>query len=182
MLRNTPLIAIRNKVVKGAWSDDTAIEALEISASNTLVLVIGHCGRDGLRGILTIMVWLAFLPLPVFATASCGGEPGWAAFEITDTVRHPEQSMYDIGGRSLVLSPQEFGWRIGMQDINGQDIATFAPPMHLVEVKPLNIAGWHFRNQDNSGRNLGDVNAPQHQSQLIRAPGSSWSNETSILA
>jgi len=107
------------------------------------------------------IVWLTFLPLQGTATPSCGGEPGWASFAITDTIGRRDQSVYDFGGRTFTLNPIEFGWRIGMLDHERTEIPMFAAPLRPVETNPLNISGWHFRNQENSGPNTGDINAPQ---------------------
>jgi len=48
-----------------------------------------------------------------------------------------------------------------MVDGNGQNLTVFAAPERPVETNPVNIAGWHFRNLNNTGPNTGDVNAPQ---------------------
>lgn len=108
-------------------------------------------------------VLLTLFPLSAAATPSCGGEPGWASREITDTVRHPDHAVYDAGAQAFVLNPFEFGWRIGMLDRDGLEIPMFAAPLRPVETNPLSIAGWHFRNRENTGPNVGDVNAPQRE-------------------
>lgn len=108
-------------------------------------------------------VLLTLLSLPASATPPCGGEPGRASLEIADTVIHPDLHLYEVGARTFALYPLEFGWRIGMLNSDGLDIPMFAAPLRPVETNPLNIAGWHFRNSDNSGPNVGDVNAPQHE-------------------
>ncbi len=108
-------------------------------------------------------VLLTLLPVSAAATPSCGGEPGWASSEIKDTVSHPDQGLYEAGAQTFTLFPSEFGWRIGMLDRDGLEIPMFAAPLRPVETNPLNIAGWHFRNTDNSGPNVGDVNAPQQE-------------------
>jgi|GEM_PF-970789 len=110
-----------------------------------------------------IAILLTLLPSSVAATPSCGGEPGWASREITDTVRHPDHAIYEAGAQAFALNPFEFGWRIGMLDRDGLEIPVFAAPLRPVETNPLSIAGWHFRNRDNTGPNVGDVNAPQRE-------------------
>ena len=109
------------------------------------------------------VVLLTLLPFRSEATSSCGGEPGWASLEIADTVTHPNPAVYEVGARAFTLDPFEFGWRIGMLDQDVLGLAMFAAPLRPVETNPLNLAGWHFRNSDNSGPNMGDVNAPQHE-------------------
>lgn len=116
--------------------------------------------------------WIAaalsiLLPVAAAATPSCGGEPGWASREIIDTVRHPHQVLREAGARTFTLLPFAFGWRIGMLDSDGLEIPMFAAPLRPVETNPLNVAGWHFRNRDNTGPNLGDVNAPQHERRFM---------------
>ena len=106
---------------------------------------------------------LNLMPFAAAATPSCGGQVGWASREITDTINHPDQGLYEAGERTFALNPFENGWRIAMLDPEGLEIPVFAPPLRPVETNPLNIAGWHFRNRENSGPNVGDVNAPQHE-------------------
>lgn len=96
------------------------------------------------------------------ATQSCGGEPGWESVEITASLTRGAHFVAGMGPRAFALDPTEHGWRIAMLDENGLAVPVFAAPMRPVETNPLNIAGWHFRNRDNTGPNTGDVNAPQH--------------------
>lgn len=116
-----------------------------------------------MKGIWIALILLLLLPTQGAATPSCGGDPGWAAYNVSDTIRYPDPGIYEVGGRTFTLTPFEFGWRIGMLDHQGLELPIFAAPLRPIETNPLNIAGWHFRNRDNSGPNLGDVNAPQHE-------------------
>ncbi len=116
-----------------------------------------------MKAFWVLSLWLACLPLRVDATPSCGGKLGWVAHVVTATIEHPEPAMFEAGERFLTLVPTEFGWRIGLLDRDGHEAAMFAAPMRPVETNPLNIAGWHFRNRENTGPNTGDVNAPQHE-------------------
>lgn len=95
--------------------------------------------------------------------ASCEGGPGWESREVAGEARHPESFLHEVGAQTFVLMPFEFGWRIGMLDRDGQEIPVFAAPRHPVETNPVSLAGWHFRNRDNTAPNTGDVNAPQHE-------------------
>ncbi len=97
------------------------------------------------------------------ATPSCGGEPGWAAHQVSGSITHPTPGKFQVGARYFTFNPSEFGWRIGMLDSYGLEIPMFAAPVRPVETNPLNLAGWHFRNRDNSGPNVGNVNAPQRE-------------------
>lgn len=97
------------------------------------------------------------------ATQGCGGEAGWASREISGVVQAPEPFVHEAGRHTFVLDPTPYGWQIGMLDPDGLAVPVFAPPLRPVETNPVNIAGWHFRNRDNTGPNTGDVNAPQHR-------------------
>jgi len=67
-------------------------------------------------------------------------------------------------GHNLIfrLIPWEHGWfiSVGGQANADRDFAEVVTPPYR-GVNELQIAGWHFRNADNSGPNKGDVNAPQ---------------------
>ncbi len=94
-------------------------------------------------------------------TQSCGGDVGWASREFTGRILRGDTYTHEAGIGTFVLSPTPFGWHIEMLE-NGTSISVFSPPIRPVETNPVNIAGWHFRNRDNTGANTGDVNAPQH--------------------
>lgn len=106
---------------------------------------------------------LAGWPLAAAATQTCGGEPGWASREFTGHVQGSDIFTHEAGRYTFLLSRTAYGWRIGMLDPEGLEARVFAAPVRPVDTNPLNIAGWHFRNRDNTGPNTGDVNAPQHQ-------------------
>ncbi|GJM44988.1 MAG: hypothetical protein DHS20C21_18300 [Gemmatimonadota bacterium] len=66
-------------------------------------------------------------------------------------------------GWVFALVPQEHGWSIRLYDSEGADavdLSAITPP-HGGPVNPRDVFGWHFRNADNTGPNVGDVNAPQ---------------------
>ena len=69
-------------------------------------------------------------------------------------------------GLTFVLEPDDFGWRIGVLDRQGDDLAWITPPFHFVP-NPREVHGWHFRNRANTGPNIGDVNAPQRLREFI---------------
>lgn len=62
------------------------------------------------------------------------------------------------------LVPDSLGWTIvvGLRDQPGEDFVGVAtPPFRGTNHRFLE--GWHFRNRANTGPNVGDVNAPQHE-------------------
>lgn len=99
---------------------------------------------------------------PAAATQPCGGAPGWEAAEFTVVVRTNERLVTTAGPWSFLLTPKRYGWRIAMRGAAGDDTPVAASPTRPVETNPLNIAGWHFRDENNLGPNTGSVNAPQH--------------------
>jgi hypothetical protein len=79
----------------------------------------------------------------------------------TETYRHSLR-----GGLEFRLTPivgvSDGAWNIGIwpRDSVEIDYAAVATPPYR-GLNPLHIEGWHFRNQENTGPNLSDVNAPQ---------------------
>ena len=68
------------------------------------------------------------------------------------------------------LSPIEKGWEIVIREADREEnLARLTPPWHFVP-NPRHIEGWHFRNSDNTARNDGTVNAPQHVREFIFSP------------
>lgn len=60
--------------------------------------------------------------------------------------------------------PAGSGWTVRVLRPPQDDedyVEVMTPPYHGVNARF--IEGWHFRNQDNTGPNAGDVNAPQHE-------------------
>lgn len=112
--------------------------------------------------ILFVAVLLSSLTLSANATQSCGGEAGWASQEFTTEVEGGNLYSHEAGIGTFLLVPNQYGWQIEMHE-NENPIVVFSPPARPVESNPTNIAGWHFRNLDNTGPNLGEVNAPQHR-------------------
>ena len=55
------------------------------------------------------------------------------------------------------------GWSLRLYDQpGGVDLSAVTPPFRGPVPNPRDVAGWHFRNADNTGPNAGSVNAPQH--------------------
>lgn len=115
-----------------------------------------------MRLIIFVIAYLLLSLAEVKATQDCDGQPGWDSMTFTAMVNHPDLYRHEAHGLVFLLRPTELGWRIEMTKDSGLPIIVFAPPRHPVATNPVNIAGWHFRNADNTGPNTGDVNAPQH--------------------
>jgi hypothetical protein len=73
---------------------------------------------------------------------------------------------------AFALVPAEHGWKVEVRDAEGWDLALMTPPRDLEAVNPRVIAGWHFRNAENTGANQGDVNAPQATRAFVFGPES----------
>jgi hypothetical protein len=70
----------------------------------------------------------------------------------------------------FALTPAEHGWKLEVRDAQGWDLALITPPLATAEVNPRMIAGWHFRNADNTGPNTGEINAPQAVRAFVFGP------------
>ncbi|PKQ06299.1 MAG: hypothetical protein CVT72_07035 [Alphaproteobacteria bacterium HGW-Alphaproteobacteria-11] len=71
-------------------------------------------------------------------------------------------------GWTFMLEPRPHGWQLRLLDTGGRDLTAATPPLHG-ETNPRDLYGWHFRSLDNSGPNLGDVNAPQRERNFVIA-------------
>jgi hypothetical protein len=71
---------------------------------------------------------------------------------------------------AFAIVPAEHGFKVEVRDAAGWDLALITPPLHTAEVNPRTIAGWHFRNADNTAANEGDVNAPQTSRVFVFGP------------
>ncbi len=67
----------------------------------------------------------------------------------------------------FLLEPTPFGWTICVLD-GSRDITALTPPLH--GPNPRYIEGWHFRNEANSGANVGELNVPQERRDFIFSP------------
>ena len=70
---------------------------------------------------------------------------------------------------SFKLESSKHGWEIRIRDKNGMDLSQITPPFRGIP-NPREIYGWHFRNAANTGKNRGDVNAPQQIRQFYFSP------------
>jgi len=60
----------------------------------------------------------------------------------------------------FLLEASRFGWDMRLRDKNKMDLSQITAPFRGSNSRE--IYGWHFRNAANTGKNTGDVNAPQH--------------------
>jgi len=95
------------------------------------------------------------------AAAFCSPGPGVRA-HLAGTLIAGDTLAYQFGpGLRFELRPTPAGWEVAVLDTAGIDRSAVTPPLLPAETNPRQIAGWHFRNADNTGPNQGDVNAPQ---------------------
>lgn len=102
----------------------------------------------------------------------CQAEPGRKAEQLRGEVTaHDLFSHVTPSGWMLRLVPDAEGWllEVTTQDRENENLARLTPPWHGVP-NPRSIAGWHFRNADNTGPNDGSVNAPQALREFIFSP------------
>ncbi len=95
------------------------------------------------------------------STATCEATPKRHAKQIHGAVAGERRFSQTVGGKwQFVLEPAPFGWNIRLRDKDGMDLSQITQPFRMVP-NPRQIYGWHFRNAANTGKNSGDVNAPQ---------------------
>jgi hypothetical protein len=74
-----------------------------------------------------------------------------------------------FGGFVFTLEPMQYGWSIDIAQGQHHHLANLTPPRHFVP-NPIDIEGWHFRNEANTGPNTGDVNAPDEHREFFFSP------------
>ena len=96
--------------------------------------------------------------------------PARTRFRFTGTIQRGKKFARPLGDHlTFVLAPMEDGWGIQVLDERLKyDTARLTPPFH--GPNPVQIAGWHFRNRDNTGPNVGDMNFPQKIREFIFSP------------
>lgn len=99
-------------------------------------------------------------PAPALAEAVCAAKD-WQNARFRGEAHGGYPAQAQAGPYVVTLTPVSHGWEIGVREAGGEAIPVLALPLRPVETNPVFIAGWHFRNQDNTGPNTGDVNAPQ---------------------
>ena len=112
---------------------------------------------------------IAFVPLLLFL-AACGQQPARQQITFTGALRAGERFQHPFGGRfTFALVPDDFGWVIIVYEQGRiEDLARLTLPFH--GPNPTQIAGWHFRNEDNTGPNDGTLNQPQEVREFIFSP------------
>ncbi len=86
-----------------------------------------------------------------------------------------EQAFYHKleNGWVFALIKTELGWAVRLYNnepvSDATDLTSLTPPLRGAP-NPRDILGWHFRNADNTGPNLGDVNAPQNLRAFVISP------------
>jgi hypothetical protein len=90
-------------------------------------------------------------------------------YNISGVVKKGETFSRAFGGFVFSLVPLQYGWMIDVSQGEQHYLANFTPPRHFVP-NPIEIEGWHFRNQANTGPNTGDVNAPDEHREFIFSP------------
>jgi len=102
----------------------------------------------------------------------CEAEPGRRAEQIRGEVSRGDRfSAVTRRGWILRLVPMPEGWllQISEKGRETEDLSRLTPPWHFVP-NAREIAGWHFRNVDNTGPNDGSVNAAHELRELIFSP------------
>lgn len=118
-----------------------------------------------------------WIPIPLFALTFCTADATAQPSNISTTTNHLLRSIeahlsrgqsfqrYVGAGLVVALEPDEDGWHLDVRPdsrgrVRGIGFASIAtPPFHGPTV--LDIAGWQFRNADNTAQNDGSINASQ---------------------
>lgn len=90
-------------------------------------------------------------------------------YRFKGTVVRGQTFSRSFGGFVFALVPREYGWDIDISQGTQHHLANMTGPRHFVP-NPIEIEGWHFRNAANTGRNSGDVNAPQTTRRFLFSP------------
>lgn len=124
------------------------------------------------KGSLTLLA----LGLGVLLLAPCLGaeDSGRARVEFSGEVSAGQSLEYKFGsGFRFQLKPHQSGWAIVIRDEReDENITRLTPPLHFL-ANPCDIAGWHFRNEDNTGPNEAgkkNINAPGEVREFIFSP------------
>jgi len=101
-------------------------------------------------------------------------EVGRAQAEFTAEVAAGQPFEYEFGSRfRFQLQPNQHGWELVVKDERPEEnIARLTPPLHFLP-NPGDIAGWHFRNADNTGPNEAgekNLNVPGEIREFIFSP------------
>jgi hypothetical protein len=97
--------------------------------------------------------------------SSCKAGP----YTFSGVIKKGETFSRPFGGFVFTLEPIEHGWTIDIARGGHHHLANLTPPRHFVP-NPIDIEGWHFRNEANTGPNTGDVNAPDQHREFFFSP------------
>ncbi len=98
------------------------------------------------------------LAQPAF-TQTCEPSPTRHAHALHGEVMGKHNYLASVNDKIFWLESSQYGWDMRLRDKDKMDLSQITPPFH--GPNPREIYGWHFRNADNTGKNTGDVNAPQ---------------------
>jgi hypothetical protein len=130
--------------------------------------VANHRARSRGRAQFLLLLSFTVWTMPASAQSRKSAcHSGHYAFK--GTVRKGESLSHRFGGFLFTLVPIEFGWTIDISRGSQHHLAHMTGPRHFVP-NPIDIEGWHFRNAANTGRNKGDVNAPQRTRRFLFSP------------
>jgi hypothetical protein len=90
-------------------------------------------------------------------------------YTFSGVVKQGERFSRPFGGFVFNLEPMQYGWTIDIAQGQHHHLANLTPPRHFVP-NPIDIEGWHFRNEKNTGPNTGDVNAPDEHREFFFSP------------
>jgi hypothetical protein len=108
---------------------------------------------------------------PLLASAVCEAPAGYQARELSGGARAGQAFEAPFSDRyALHLAPIDHGWRIEVREPGrDENLARLTPPWHFVP-NPLDLEGWHFRNEANTAPNDGSVNAPGVEREFYFSP------------
>jgi hypothetical protein len=89
-------------------------------------------------------------------------------YTFSGSVKKGETFSRPFGGFVFTLKPQQYGWTIDIAQGEHHYLANLTAPRH--GPTPIDIEGWHFRNEANTGPNQGDVNAPDEHREFFFSP------------
>ncbi len=116
---------------------------------------------------------IGFKPLiaiVLLSSSSCMHQSIRQQFNFKGTVKAGERFEKRFGNDFIFkLKPWEFGWLIQVYEQGREDnLSELTPSIHFTN--PCWIEGWHFRNEENTKANRGEVNAPQYEREFIFSP------------
>jgi hypothetical protein len=110
------------------------------------------------------------VPSPAQTSRASDGARGCKAgtYTISGDVPRGERFSRPFGGFTFILEPIKDGCTIDIAQGRQHYLANFTPPRHGPNA--IDIEGWNFRNEANTGPNAGDVNAPDEHREFFFSP------------